>query len=435
MPLKIYPAQSLYDDLYDSLLEGIPAGTQFIKAPVVLPYLENQTSSFIIEGNIGDVVEIYINQELQNRFTLTLNKVEVGLQLVYGRNFIVVKTRFESYLILVAATNYATYIKAWSQQFYNNVVVDVDDTERQLNSKFSLRAVEHQINFQNLLPPTRVFRTLAGKLAIRSLINETGSTRGVNDIATAASNTTPFVVPTQVSTTKFEPIVYTLYDKAHDFGGFEFNIWLPNITAATWAAFIKLINNLDDSTAKLLSVSDSKVTLEYLGTVESHVFDFEDPNADIVSIITDLLDCFYPIRVSIEQITETEVAFCAWVPTGDLIIDNPLGSEVLDFGNTLDSGLFLDNEVDPADPLTDGWLGTSLSQPLDSGTSLDAVPSVTLLEDLECLFDPNITLLGSSLLDVEIAMPQIVTASLIIDNADYGWILNEGQLNVNSILG
>jgi len=433
MTLTIRPATVPYESVYENLIANITPGSQFLKAPIVLPYTENLTTSFIVEGNVGDTIEIYINNRLQTRRTVDLAQSEFGLQLVPGRNFIQVKTRYEDYLLLVAATNYATFLRVWAQQFYYYAQVKVDDAQRQLNSRFSLRAVEHQLIFQDLLPPTRVLRTLAGKMAVRSLINETGSTRGVNDIATAISNTTPVVVPTQISLEKFEPAVYTLYDRAHDFGGHEFHLWIPNIGAASWAAFIKLANNLDDSIIKLTSVSDTKVSFDYLGQPETHIFDFEDAGNDIVGIITRILDCFFSVSVSVEQTCYTDIAFCGWNYSGDLVVDQPLGIHALDVGGTLDSGDFLDS-TDEADPLTDGWLGADFSLPLDSGFPLDIVPTTSLFDDLDCAFEPLSTLLGSSMLDISIELPVHVTASLLVDNSDTGWILGEKQLNIDTQL-
>lgn len=281
---------------------------------------------------------------------------------------------------------------------------------------------------------TRIFRILAGKLAIRALINEGGTTRGVNDIATAISNTTPLVVPTTVNLEKYEPSVYTMYDRAHDFGGYEFNIWIPNITAASWAAFIKLADNLEDDIIKLTSVSDAKVSFEYFGQPETHLFDFEDPNSDIVSIITRLLDCFFSIRVGVELLVKADIAFCAWLPLGEFRVDNALGITVLDTESTLDTGSTLDS-IDPADPLTDGWLGTPLSPPLDSGLSLDTIVQTSLFEDLECTFSPFVTSLNASMLDIQLSLSSSVNVNLIIDSNDFGWILGESQLDINTILG
>jgi hypothetical protein len=440
MALSITPAKLPYDLLYRAVIANITPGTQFFKtAPsdtqaYVVPYTDGKTSSFILEATIGSAVNISVNNSKVQYLGVTQNFTEILLQLVPGRNFILVNDGSDEKLIQVAATNYATFLRAWTSQFYNNCLVKLEDSELQLNSSLSLRATEHQLLFQELLPPTRTLRILAGKMAVRSLISETGTTRGVNDIATAITNTTPLVIPTTVNLEKYEPSVYTLYDSAHDFGGFEFNVWIPNTVAAGWAAFLKLANNLDDDIIKLTAVSDLKVSFEYQGIPETHIFDFDAPDTDIVGIVTRLLDCFYAVHVGVNLAMVANFAFCAWSPVGSKQVDRLLGLNTLDTGATLDSGSTLD-VIDPADPYdNEGWLETNLSPPLDSGLSLDTVLEVSLFEDLECMYDPYTLVLGSSLLDQTLNVNTSLNVNLSVDNNSFGWIIGQHQLNVGDYL-
>ncbi len=395
--LSIRPADQGYDYLYNRLIQDIPPGNQFLRAQIVLPYTETSATTFLIDGNPGEVVDISINGDLITRRTILYNQNQIDLPLRKGRNLIQLKTKTDTALLLVATTNYAIFQRAYAKQYHSYIQAQVDDTESQLDSRFSLRAVEHQLAFQEMLPPggggARPFRILAGKLAIRSLINETGTTRGVNDIATAVSNTTPVVVPTQVNLTKFEPSVYTLYDANHDRGGFDFHVWVPNIQAAIWPAFIKLIDNLGGDHIKLKSVSDNRVVVDYNGKIEQHVFDLDDSNSDIIGIITDLLDCFFNITIVVKEKFRENYAFCYWNYPSDLIITNPL-------------------EVDDVDPLSDGWLHQSLSPPLDSGIPLDVGPSTALIDDLECFFEPMAVPLFASMTDISLKVHSSVGARL-----------------------
>lgn len=327
MTLRIVPNVQAYEDLYQELLDSIPAGTQWHKGPVILPLSSVDTTPFLIEGDAGDVVEILINNALIKTITLTQPSTQVDLTLIAGKNFIQVRTSGETFLLLVVATNYATLIRGYSEEYFFNVDVKFQDSKNQLTSDLSLRATEHQIDFQEMLPPTRAMRVLAGKLAVRSLINETGSTRGVDDIATAASNTTPVVKPTSVDLEFFEPDSRTLYSTAHDEGGFAFHVWIPNICVGSWAAFIKLMDNLGPDIAQLTSVSDEVVDLNFLGRPESHTFDFETGACSIVSLITQ--DCL-PIVVSVHLTVESEVAFCAWRYPFDEVVELALGRARLD---------------------------------------------------------------------------------------------------------
>jgi hypothetical protein len=327
MTLRIVPNIQAYEDLYQELLDSIPAGTQWHKGPVTLPLPSVDSTPFLLEGDPGDVVEILINNALIQTLTLVQPSTQVNLNLIPGKNFIQVRTSGETFLLLVVATNYATLLRGYSEEYFFNVDTKFQDAKNQLTSDLSLRSTEHQISFQEMLPPTRAMRVLAGKMAVRSLVNETGSTRGVDDIATAASNTTPVVVPTTVDLEFFEPDSRTLYSTAHDEGGFAFHVWIPNICVGSWAAFVKLMNNLGPDIAQLTSVSDEIVSLNFLVRPESHTFDFDTGACSIVSLITQ--DCL-PIVVSVHLTVTSEVAFCAWRYPFDVVVDSALGRDRLD---------------------------------------------------------------------------------------------------------
>lgn len=491
MVLRLLPFTGPFEDTYKSLLASIPAGAQWHKGPVVLPLSADRTP-FILEGEDGDVVEITRNGTFLTRVVLTGPSQQIDLFLEEGKNFLVARTNGEQWLLLVVAVNYATILRGYAQEFFFNVEIDFDDAENQLNSNLSLRHTEHQIDFQDLLPPTRATRVLAGKLAVRSLISETGSTRGVDDIVTAASNTTPLVRETTINDTLFEPSVYTVYSRAHDMGGFEFHIWVPNLCVATWTAFVKLMDNLDPSIAQLTSVTDEKVSLDFLGTPESHLFDFTQDACSLLSLLTQ--DCL-PITVSVALTVRSPLAFCAWKYPFDVVVDlalgrsrldsalpfseiilasaiqndlsgavtgiagasyvdlsrppsrvvsvtvvSPIGSGllpsfttpgtlrlVLPAGNPgrdilveyetslpLDLGIPLDSCED-ADPLCDGWYGTPIVDRFDGDKCLDTtVPETSLFEDLNCCFTrPQATLLGASLVSVELSAPVTAFASLV----------------------
>lgn len=490
MRLRLIPVPSDFEETYQSLLNSIPAGNQWHKGPVVLPLSADRTP-FILEGSEGEIVEISRNGTLLTRVVMTSNSQQINLFLEEGKNVLVARTNGEQWLLLVVAVNYATLMRGYAQEYFFNVEIDFDDAENQLSSDLSLRHTEHQIDFQEYLPPTRATRVLAGKLAVRSLINETGSTRGVDDIVTAASNTTPIVRETLVNRELYEPSVYTVYSNAHDRGAFEFHIWVPNLCVGTWAAFVKLMDNLDPSIAELTSVTDEKVSLNFLGRPESHLFDFETDACSLLGLITQ--DCL-PITVSVELTVESSFAFCMWRYPFDVVVENALGRFRLDsgvpFSETILAGSLLDDlagtetgspgasyvdlsrpperivsvtavlpigtallpaffipgtrrlvlpagnpgrdvvvryetsipfdlgipldSCEEADPLCDGWYGTPLVGRLDGDKCLDTmVPETRLIDDLECCFTrPQASLLGASLLTVNLVNPITAFASL-----------------------
>lgn len=327
MTLRIYPGIQPYEELYTRLLDGIPAGNQWNRGVITLPLLFDRPTFFQIDGDAGEDVKIFINDKLVKSLRLPSDKFQVELSLNPGKNFIQVRSATESYLTLVVATNYATLLRGYSEELFYGVSVDFLDAQTQLNSDLSLRAVEHQIEWQDLLPPTRAFRTLAGKLAMRSLINETPSTRGVDDIVTAASNTTPVVRTTEVDLSTYDPSVIPVYSTAHDEGGFQFHVWVPSICVGTWAAFIKLMDNLDPEIAELTSVSDEYVALTYLGRPESHTFDFDTFGCSIYPLLS--RDCL-PLTLSVRTRVQTELALCSWTYPFDVEVEALLGRSRFD---------------------------------------------------------------------------------------------------------
>lgn len=385
--LRLSPVTSSFDALYTSILNSIPAGNQWHIGPVVLPLSADRTP-FILEGTEGDTVEITRNGTLLTRVVLDRTSVQIDLLLEPGKNFLVARTGGEQWLLLVVAANYATVLRGFAQEYFFNVDVDFQDAQNQLNSDLSLRHTEHQIDFQELLPPTRALRALAGKLAVRSLINETGSTRGVDDIVAAASNTTPVVRDTSVHRSLYEPSVYTVYSNAHDFGGHEFHIWVPNLCVGTWAAFVKLMDNLDPSIAELTSVTDEKVSLNFMGRPESHLFDFGANACSMVDLITQ--DCL-PITVSVRLSVETELAFCAWVYPFDVVVELSLGRSRLDsalpFSETVLTGSFIDDLLGDVT----GRPGSSYFELSRPPTGIVSVTAVDPLADALLHADPDPT--------------------------------------------
>lgn len=373
MTIRITPSPKPYESLYEEILASIPAGTQWHTGPVTLPLSSSEPTPFILEGDVGDVVDVFHNNRLVHRLTLTSPALQLSIMLVAGKNFIQVRTPGEDFLLLVVATNYATILKGFAEDLFYNVDVKFKDAQNQLNSPLSLRAVEHQIGFQELLPSTRAMRVLAGKLAVRSLVNETGSTRGVDDIVTAASNTTPVVQPTVVDLELFEPSIRSLYSTAHDEGGFAFHIWVPSICIGTWAAFIKLMDNLESSIAELISVSDELVTLNFLGRREQHRFDSEDNSCSILSLLS--YDCL-PIVVSVLTRVESELAFCAWRYPFDVVVALALGRSRLDsrslFSVVIPAGALL---IDTTGSAT-GVLGAAY---FDLPNPIEAISSATVI--------------------------------------------------------
>lgn len=373
--LTISPFQEVYQGVFQALVAAMPDTGFILKAPVIVPYSDMKATPFVITANPGDRIDVYVNDKIVQNLIAPESRFQIELQLQKGYSHIRIQSLLESFRIMVAATDYATLYAAWADQYFDEIGVNLQDLSRNLNSRFSLKQVEHQIMWQDLLPGTRMMRILAGKMAVKSLINMAPTDEGIEDIAKAITGCTPVIMPTLLDQDIYEPECRLLYASAQDFAGYEFNLWLFNLCAASWQAFVILMNNLDDDIYKLLTVSDQHVTLLHGGsTIESHVFDLEAPRCSIVNILTQFLDCFSRIKVFVAGSILSEFSVCAYGYPFDLAIDYPVGYLRFDSGIVLDNNPMLPfDSADPSDPYTDGLIGLPITCRFDSGNLLNSL--------------------------------------------------------------
>jgi hypothetical protein len=395
MSLTIFPADKSYQKVFDLLVANLPNTNFLVKAPIIVPYMgDNETAMLLMVSPYSsldfdsdkDSVDVYLNGVFLYKIYPTQPITQVSLKLPQGRSQIDLRSAtYGTFTLYIAATKVATYNAAWAEQFYNEVFVQLQHYSLQLNSNFSLAQVEHQLPWQDMLPATRVHRILAGKMAIRSLFAEGGTDRGVLDIASAVSGSTPFVLPTKMDKNEYEPECKLLYSQAHEFAGYEFNLWLFNLCAVSWQAFIILANNLPDDVMKLQKVTESKVTLlsHNQSILESHHFDFGDQSCNIFAILNQFLDCLGNFKVWVKQSSLIKVSICPFSNNTDTLITIPVGTSFFDLGKQFDEPKPLDS-CELSDPYCDGLLGMPIGCPFDSGAS---IPQVTNFNDL-CALTP-----------------------------------------------
>lgn len=407
--LTFHPFEYPYQEAYERVLNAIPPGNFLQRAPFILPYREGLPTDFLITTDVGNVVQVRQGDSIIREFVAVTQTTVVQIVLAQGRNTLSARTSIESAPIIVAAVHYATYLAGWAEQWYFNIEAKLEEHRLQLTSRFGLRAIENQLTFQDLLPATRVMRILAGKLAVKSMLSLGGSTQGVDELVSAVTGTSPVVVPTLMSLTRFEPAVYPIHLRAHDFSGFEFHLWLLNLCSTEWATFVHLCNNLPDDIARLITVTDRQVVVERnaangpgTGVREVHSFDSDSAGCSVVDILTRFFDCFARIRMYVRMQMLANYAFCAYSYPFDLVVTRPLGVRLFDTNVPFDSGTPLDS-AEESDPYATarGWMGLPLirrfdgGHPLDSGSGRTAFP-----EDLVCSFDrPEAVVAGSGRLD------------------------------------
>lgn len=347
------------------MLDAIKDSNFLLTAPIIIPASEIGNSFTISEMNVGIGVTIYANNKEITRFVPENSSKTLTFRLDPGKkHYIVAKDDAgNTSSVLVACTYYATMLAGLAQDWFAHVRRDLEDHERQLNSRFSSRLLEHRVSFENLLPRTRSFRRQLVRMGAKSLVNEMTTEQGVIDLTTAGTSQTPIVMPVASPKTTFSPHVYPIFNTASSFGGFEFHIWLFNSCVASWSAFIRLANNLDDDIMKLIEVGESSVKVEVDGILEEHVFDFTSIDCGLESILAEFLDCMASIRSYIRTTISSEYVFELYGYELDVEVSSPLGGRWLDSDTGLDSGVTLDTEddIDPMAAGGDGWVGTGLS--------------------------------------------------------------------------
>lgn len=429
MALTITPFETAHHLIVERLIAALPDTNFLLTAPFIIPYSDVNPTTFTVTANIGDVLNFHVNGNFVTTVVAQTATLTVAIPpkrpdqnrqgMVQGRNYVRVTSPSDSMEILVAATNYMTVNQGWAEQFFNEAYLRVQRLYNQLNSRWSLRQVEHQIAWQDLLPNTRVMRTLAGKMAIKSFVNMGGTNEGVLDIAKAVTGNSPVWLPTLMDQDVYEPEARLLYSSAHDFGGYEFNIWLFNLCATSWQAFIILANNMDDSIMKLLSVTDQVVRVEINGVEEQHNFDAKEQRCQMLSILTEFLDCFSQVCVFVNADITSSFSMCAYSFPLDLAVDYPIGRSRFDLNLPLDQlpPHNLDSCED-SDPFCDGWLGLSISCRFDQDNCLDSMgPAVGIGSDCPepcCFGEPCVSMANSSLIETTVAIPAVVWSRLTI---------------------
>lgn len=412
--LTISPFPIEYAPVYNAILAALPDTDFILKAPIILPWSDQKPNQFVLTANEGDTVEVFVNGKFRTKVIASSAKNVFDLTLDQGKNFVLVRTTAESHEISIAATRYATIHAGWAEQFFREVYLKIQQINLQLNSRFSLYQVEHQLLWNDLLPKTRVMRILAGKMAVKSLINMAPTQEGVFDIAKAVTGNTPIVLPTLLDRVAYEPECKLLYSGAHNYSGYEFNIWLLNLCASSWQAFVKLANNLPDDVMSLVSVTDRKVTVKNNGITETHNFDFETSECQVLSILTRFFDCFSRMKVFARLIFEESFNICTYRSQFDVSVENPLGIPRFDQGLPLDQDPAVPfDSMEVSDPYGDGLVGLPIGCRLDSGTPLDTTfPVVLASDDFSCsISEPCLTGGMTSLTDTTIPYPMSANMS------------------------
>lgn len=387
--LTIVPQKMVWTDTCNDLIDRIPI-TEFIhRGQFNVPYSFNSTAfelraivpgipvhiTIVREGEKGD-------DEEQKTIVPTGDIHLVKLQLGSGLNTVYATDGEEETQIRVVATHYAAIECSYAREIFNFSKNLVEEQERAVASPTSTRLAEPYIPFTKDLPDIRSLQTLAMKLGVKTLTNETKSHKGVRDYIASLTLSTPVFSEQENEQENFDPSIYPLVSAPEDFGGVEAHAWIQNPCVSTWMTFMKYIDNID--AFRIVSVNESEIVFEDdKGEVVSHRFDFENPDCSLASLIEQEF-CFDDITISVAMVGEMKIIICAAQYPFDLQADEDgaLPFEPLD-DEAGEEGL---------DPGFDGLDGFSVTGRFDSDTELDSYgPQPASSSDLDdCVFESYI---------------------------------------------
>jgi len=386
--LSIAPEAPIQEDVYQRLLDRLPVSDWYLRAPTTVPYSQNPTPFILKTNRFGAGApphQIRVNGVLQTAVVPERERSRVLLRLPLGQVEVIVDNGFEYSQLMMATSNLAAVLSGIAKEIYLNVRKKIDDNDAAIRSPFGARMIEHHLAFQDLLPAHRAPRTQAAKMAIRAMIQGFGTEPGVKDFVTALAYSSPEFVDMEAEREHFDPKVYPIIRKSHDFSGVEIHIWVPNLCVFSWLTFIRVVDNVD-AAWQLTHVTENQVTLTVNGVEERHVFDADSEAC--VDSLRQLIDCLDGIHAYAEWKVSSSVAVCAASYPFDMLVEEPLGiGDRFDTGELVDEAGFELDGFNELDPTFNGWEGESLVDRFDGDHCLDTFGNATTVDDLACCWE------------------------------------------------
>ena len=451
---------SLQAGIYDAIIQGmvsdnppwsVPAGTFYGLNGDVCAYSPNPTVFLISTDLVGQALGIQIQSSTPSQLgvdprnnprTLTVvaqsSVITVSLQLSPGRNTITVSALNDpgdSAQVIVTANPIVTAFEAFARVLYSVSTQVIDELKQAISSDLATRLLEPFISFPNLLPDTQSLQILATRLCTRGLIHNVGLSSGITDLLKALTLCTPVYRPCDKDTFNIDPILDPWPRTSSQFAGKEAHIWLPNLEVANWLAFMRYCSAQPD-VFEIVSIREDQIAIKYQGELQRHLY---NPAIFGTSFLTEQSQqqCFKSITVYVTQKTNSTIEICAASYTFDLYIDadHPIGigRPHFDSGVAFDQGLTFDS--DPVDPLTDGWLGLSLSgrfeqdEPITSHQLDSFVQASTSYAGSLCAYPSyHMVLATNERYDLD-GIPQVVTVTAIEEQGNAFVIQDVNSVN------
>jgi hypothetical protein len=385
MALSIKPSSTIEEEVYRRVIAAIPSGAFYLRATHVQPRRDGNTIvPFVIEGTRGDpsggsrlMVDIYLNEALYQRAAMTAATITVPIKLQPSPhvNYIRViegtyNTSTDQFIptgqstgTSCVVTNYGSILFGCALDYYRKVWLPLQIQEFSLTSDWSCRQVEWYFKYHNRMPDPNALRTLAVRLTSRATWHELPTTRGVTDMVSALCCSEPVVKELTNERPNFDLALYPFVPDVANFGGWEFNIWFPDIPTAREVAVLKMARNLP-----YLELADHLEGRTFFNIQDIAIELFKDTTQDNLGYILNRLDIMpWKAFLEIERQKDNYLRF--WDDAFDNLVTPPgLGAgdffdtdteSFPDHDDTFDSPGVLDTCEE--EPFTELWNGLGVS--------------------------------------------------------------------------
>jgi hypothetical protein len=268
MAISIKPASTIEEEVFQRVIDNIPAGQFYLRATHIQPRRNGESIvPFIISGTRGDpaaggsrlMMDIYINEVRVARVAMTAKVIIVNLKLLPPPdvNYIrIVEGIFdpsqgtfiptgESAGTSVAVTNYASVHFGVGLDYFRKVWLPYLTQERSVTSEWGSRIIEWYFKHHQRFPDTQALRTLAVRLASRATWTELPTNRGVQDMVAALCATEPVIEEISNERSTWDLALHPFLPRQTDYTGESFDVWFPDIPTSREVALLRLAGNVD----------------------------------------------------------------------------------------------------------------------------------------------------------------------------------------------
>lgn len=404
LQLKLSRTQN---EITTNLLARLPEGTFYLSAPTVLPNHYFRVPFTLQVDTLPSNVKLTVVYKTSDKPTSLETTIlrpssemsTIYIQLYQGLNRVHVKSVDGIVDMLIACTNYGTWVHAIGEEIYDFSWVPYINLYNDIMNPFGSRIIEHLLPYQDMLPRVNSLRNIGARLCVKSSITEPGLPTAPETFLTGLLSNTPEVVSALENERSLRPSLVYLRREAEAFGGYDFHVWMPNTCATLWVVATKFWDRTSVHSFK--KVSETEVVVSEGENDSQHRF--PDPLGEGCSSF-DVDDC-----IAMHTFGWLNRTFFAIGAFGrpfpfDTVIEPcyALGRSTFDCGLIFDNGVLFDS-IDDFDPTGDGWVGFPLSRRLDGPHCLDTcIPDMTEITECNAYFP--VTPLMNHAFDTDIAM-------------------------------